>query len=84
MCTFAKQLEFEHKKMKSYLSAVADPGEGPPLFLDYNAARGPKQNVFETRPPYLRVWMTGSPPLLSEGLDPSLNRMYERQNKLGI
>ena len=44
----------------------------PLLFLDQLRSR-PKgrKNFWETTPPYLRVWMTGCPPL-SEGLDPPL------------
>ena len=61
---------------------VADPGEGPgggggggglPLFLDQTGARRTEKKFFLRPPPspYLRVWMTGPPPL-SKGLDPPL------------
>ena len=56
--------------------AVADPGEGPggtglPLFLDETETRRAEKKFFSRPPPspYLRVWMTGPPPL-SKGLDP--------------
>ena len=54
-------------------STVADLGEGPgcslpnpPLALILRPNGAPKGGC----PPYLRVWMTGSP--LSRGLDPAL------------
>ena len=46
-----------------------------PLFLDQTEARRDEKSFFKTAPPYLRVWMTGSPPPpppLSQGLDPAL------------
>ena len=60
---------------KTTYSVVADSGEGPegprpppPLFLDETE----EKILFDTAPPYLRVWMTTPPPpppSLSEGLD---------------
>ena len=63
---------------------VADPEERPggpasPLFFDQNEARRAEKSFLETGPPtYLRVWMTRSPPSLSEGLDQSLFPMIEK------
>ena len=55
-------------------------GERPPYFSTKMRPEGPKKIVLETVPPYLRVWMTGSPPpLLSEGLDPPLCSEKRRQ-----
>ena len=51
--------------------SVADPGEGPggprpPLFLDQTKARRVEKNFLKTcPPPYLRVWMTAPPFLIS-------------------
>ena len=36
----------------------------PPLFLDQIEDRRAEKNVFETAPPYLRVWITPPPPYL--------------------
>ena len=49
-------------------------GPGPPLFLNQTEARRAQKNFFGDRlpPPFLRVWMTGPPPPLSQGLDPAL------------
>ena len=46
-------------------------GARSPLFLDQTEARR-AEKFFWDHPPYLRVWMTGPPPLLHliEGLDP--------------
>ena len=44
----------------------------PPYFLDQTEAQRAKKHVFETLPPYLRVWMTVPPSPLSEDLDPPL------------
>ena len=43
----------------------------PLLFLDQTEAapKGPKNFFRRPGPPYLRVWMTGCSPPLSEGLD---------------
>ena len=50
-------------------------GRGPPpLFLDQTEARR-AETIFlrdHPSPPYLRVWMTGPPPPLSQDLDPAL------------
>ena len=51
-------------------------GRGPPpLFLDQTEARRAETIFLSAHPPppppYLRVWMTGVPPL-SQGLDPAL------------
>ena len=51
-------------------------GKGGLIFKTNCAPEGRKKNFFETAPPpppYLRVWMTGPPPL-SEGLDRPLKR----------
>ena len=66
--------------------AVADLGEGPPLFLDQTEARRADKKFLETfpTPPYLRVWMTRppTPTPLFQGLDPALTRIFlaERQD----
>ena len=45
-------------------------GARPPLFLDQKEAPRAEKFFYGTGPPrHLRVWMTGPPPLLSEGLD---------------
>ena len=51
--------------------AVADLGEvpegaGPPLLFDQTEAQRAEKNYFgdSPPPPYLRVWMTGPPPLI--------------------
>ena len=50
----------------------------PPLFLDQNEARRAEKKIGRAgAPPYLRVWMTTSPPPLSEGLDPPLPSTIE-------
>ena len=55
---------------KHIILSVADPGEGPggpgsPLiFKPKWGPKGRKMFVFETAPPYLRVWMTAPPPYL--------------------
>ena len=48
-------------------------GPGLPLFLDQTETRRAEKKFFSRPPPspYLRVWMTGLPPL-SKGLDPPL------------
>ena len=61
--------------------AVGDPGEGPlgpPPPLTFRPNWGLKgQKIFQTTPtPYVRVWMTGLPPPLSEGLDPLLLTVF--------
>ena len=64
--------------------AVADRGEGSGgegggLFLKQNVPRRVEKKIFlrpPPSPPYLRVWMTGPPPL-SEGLDRPLKRDNE-------
>ena len=48
-------------------TTVADQGEGsggarPSLILDQTEARRAKKIFFINHPPYLRVWMTASPP----------------------
>ena len=52
---------------KSQITAVADPGDGPPYFWTKVRPEGPKN----PHPLYLTVWMTG--PLLCQGLDPAMN-----------
>ena len=37
----------------------------PPLFLDQTEGRRAEKIFFATAPPYLRVWMTAPPPLIS-------------------
>ena len=56
------------------------PGGPPsPYFWTKMRPEGPKKSFLETWPPtYLRVWMTGAPPSLSEGLDQSLFPMIEK------
>ena len=50
------------------------PGRPPPLILDQTEAqRAEKKICRDLAPPYLRVWMTGPTPPLSEGLDLPLN-----------
>ena len=64
--------------------AVADPGEGPAegagspphIFRPKWGAKGRKNFLGAGPPPYLRAWVTGSPPPSppsSEGLDPPLS-----------
>ena len=52
---------------------------GGGLFLKQTEARRAEKKFFATAspppPPYLRVWMTGPPPL-SEGLDPTEKRQW--------
>ena len=57
------------------------PPPSPPhlhLFLDQTEARRAEINFFGDRlpPPYLRVWMTGPPVPLSQGLDPPLQIIH--------
>ena len=59
------------KEGHSIYSTVADPGEGPggvrplPLFLDQTEARRAKKHFFwRPPPPFLRIWMTATPPPL--------------------
>ena len=49
------------------------PGGPPPLFPDQTEARRVEKNFFGDQhpPPYLRVWMTASLPILSQGFDPA-------------
>ena len=48
-------------------------GGRPPLFLNQTKARRAQKMFLETAPPpFLRVWMPGPPPPLSQGLDPAL------------
>ena len=47
-------------------------GPGPPLFCHQNEAPSAEKIFFRDRaPPFLRIWMTGPPPPLSQGLDPA-------------
>ena len=57
-----------------------DPGgPGHPLFLDQTETRRAEKNFFWDRPPpHLKVWMTWTPPPLSQGLDPAL--LFTTQN----
>ena len=49
------------------------PGGPPHLFQIQTEARRAEKNFLETAPPpFLRVWMTGPPPPLSQRLDPAL------------
>ena len=53
---------------------VAEPGEGPPLFLDQNEARRAEKKIFEAGhlPPLSQGLDDRPPPPLSEGLSPPL------------
>ena len=59
---------------KNYSGGSRGGARVPPLFLDQTVARGAEKIFFwnPPPPPYLRVWMTGPPPL-SQGLDPALD-----------
>ena len=56
--------------MTGIVKAVADLGEGPggppppPLLLGQTDARRAEKKIWDAAPPYLRVWMTPTPPVL--------------------
>ena len=49
-------------KIWSGKNAVADPGEGSPLFLDQTEARRAEKNILETRPSPLSKGLDDHPP----------------------
>ena len=57
------------------------PRQAAPYFWTKLRPEGVKNMFLKTAPPspYLRVWMTPSPPPLSEGLDPPLDLTPESQ-----
>ena len=68
------------------LEPVADPGEGPPLFLDQTEARRAENFLGGTGPPpYIRGWFTGPPPP-PQGLDPARRTLhpFNRNNRLPL